>query len=197
MDPSTKVDELGREIAQLPSDALENFLRLNTRRTRLALVPAYRHETLFGQFSGCFYPYLLHSSGDGVTDSSGQATIDIAAILRCVASGEPIHEGVHPFANGQTSVPGVPTMIGAPITVVTGEGDRPKIFSVSNPDQKFVTLEPVGGVLNLSWQPPAPLKGTQADEVLISSFAADGDPAPGARFHWHTSIELIFAVASS
>jgi hypothetical protein len=34
METSTKVDELGRAITELPADALDNLLRLNTRTTR-------------------------------------------------------------------------------------------------------------------------------------------------------------------
>jgi hypothetical protein len=190
------VEQIGNDIVELPDDARDLLLQRNIRATRLALVPAYRFETLFGRPFRCFHTYLLLASGTGATDAEGTGRIAVDPLLHCIGQGRPMHAGLHPFPPDGTTVPGRPVVSGAPIVVVTGRATAPVVFSVSR-EESPVDLDNAGpGFVHATWASPSPPRGTASADVTISGFRPDGSAAVRVPFDWHLTIELVFAVST-
>jgi hypothetical protein len=192
-DPTSRISELDDRLSQLPDDVLDDLLRLNTRVTRVALVPGYRQETVFFRPLRCFHSYLLLASGTGRTGTEGTALIDADVLLHCIQQGEPMHSGLHPNPTVGTTVPGRPIVSGAPIVVATGRGRTPVILTVTSDDVPADLTTP--GFVNTSWGSPRPTDGSTASTITITSFLHDGSVAPRAAFGWHLTLELLFAVS--
>lgn len=82
---------------------------------------------------------MLLGSGSSQTDSLGQAIIDVDDLLRAVRGGRPLHKGIHPWPDGNVGgrndvVPYDVLVTGVPVTVITGTGDIPTLFTTKNQD---------------------------------------------------------------
>ena len=134
MDGERTISDLSGELEALPDDLREDLLEFHRGSFRLTLTPGYRTETLFGRPTGCAHPYVLLASGLGETTSAGEFVINVANLLHCVGPGAPMPGGLlSPVQSGTaTVVPGSGTVaLGAPVTVVTGSGAKPALFTAS------------------------------------------------------------------
>ncbi len=187
------VEQVESLLTQLDPDLLGDFLARNIVVSRLALIPAYRHESIFGRPLPCRYSLNILASGVGVTDREGQAVIPAGRLLECLRAGEPVHPGLHPVS-GSNKVPSDGLFLtGGPITVVTSADESPAIFTARSDDVPQFGPAGVQRVA-LSWQTPAPNLGSSdfdAMKVRVRSFQPDGTISASKVFAWHLTMECV------
>ena len=192
MNAENAITDLSAQVEALPDDAVDAFLDLLRGSFRVTLVPGYRTETFLGRPTGCAFPFVLHASGLAQTNALGQFEINVAHLLHCVGFGAPMPGGLQsPVDTGSAAVvPGAGTLAsGAPVTVVTGSGAKPALFTAT-PD----------GFANQSgafqgWRDVVPELSAQ-QKINIRSFQPDGTVFPRAPFNWHVTLEVRFVVPS-
>jgi hypothetical protein len=197
MDTENTTADLSAQIEALPDDAADAFLELHRGSFRVTLVPGYRTETIFGRPTGCAhaYPNVLHASGLAQTNTSGAFEIDVAHLLHCVGPGAPMPGGLRSpvvvTKFNPAEVPGSGTLpSGAPVTVITGSGAKPALFTAT-PDGFTTTQPPGDSGFYRGWRlSTRELSGQQ--KVTIRSFQPDGTVFPRAGFNWHLTLEVLF-----
>jgi hypothetical protein len=180
---------------EFSADLVDAIFISQTRITRVALVPSYRHEVLLGRRRQSYSTYLLLASGRGVTGFKGEAVINIDDVLAPVKQGRPMHWGmsIDPTDNDNTVIPPLPVMTGAPVTVVTGRDSAPALFTATNEDE-VDGPDPDSNQLHYAWHHNVGSRNNNnsATSVRIRSFKTDGTALPQSSFNWHMSVEIHF-----
>jgi hypothetical protein len=193
MDVENAIADLSAQVEALPDDAADALLDLLRGSFRVILVPGYRTETLLNQPTGCAFPFVLHASGLARTNSAGEFEINVVRLLHCIQPGAPMPGGLRsPVVTGNAAVvPGGGTSaIGTPVTVVTGSGPKPALFTAT-PDG-FVAGNQ--GSAPLGWRGVEITDLSAHHKVKIKSFEPDGAVFPRAGFNWHVTLEVRFLV---
>jgi hypothetical protein len=186
MDAEDAIAGLSAQVEALPDEAVDAFLERFRGSFRVTLVPGYRTETFLGRPIGCAFPFVLHASGLAQTNTAGQFEINVTHLLHCIGPGAPMPGGLQsPVDTGSAAVvPGAGTLAsGAPVTVVTGSGAEPALFTAT-PDG-FANQSGI----YLGWRDLVTALSAQ-QKVKIRSFQPDGAVLPRAGFNWHVTLEV-------